>query len=78
MLKIVRTCSDRIATGALLAVGIVNSGVRNECDPALALLSEYLDKPNNLMRIGAILGYALSYSIAKHILQQVFFHSLVQ
>lgn len=48
---------DYIKAGALLAVGVVNSGVRNECDPALALLSEYLDKPTSIMRIGAILGY---------------------
>ncbi len=30
---------DHVRAGALLAVGIVNSGVRNDCDPALALLS---------------------------------------
>uniref|UniRef100_A0A8B9SN69 26S proteasome non-ATPase regulatory subunit 2 n=1 Tax=Anas platyrhynchos TaxID=8839 RepID=A0A8B9SN69_ANAPL len=33
---------DYIKSGALLACGIVNSGVRNECDPALALLSDYV------------------------------------
>lgn len=47
---------DYIKAGALLAVGIVNSGVRNDCDPALALLSDYIDKPSNPMKIGAILG----------------------
>jgi hypothetical protein len=30
---------DYIKAGALLAMGIANSGVRNDCDPALALLS---------------------------------------
>lgn len=33
---------DHIKSGALLACGIVNCGVRNECDPALALLSDYV------------------------------------
>lgn len=33
---------DNIKSGALLACGIVNTGVRNECDPALALLSDYV------------------------------------
>ncbi len=33
---------DPIKSGALLACGIVNCGVRNECDPALALLSDYV------------------------------------
>lgn len=43
-------------SGALLACGIVNSGVRNECDPALALLSDYVLHNSNVMRIGAIFG----------------------
>lgn len=44
--------------GALLACGIVNCGVRNECDPALALLSDYVLNQSNIMRIGAIVGWA--------------------
>lgn len=44
-------------SGALLACGIVNSGVRNECDPALALLSDYVLHNSNIMRIGAIFGW---------------------
>jgi 26S proteasome regulatory subunit N1 len=43
-------------SGALLACGIVNCGVRNECDPALALLSDYVLHSSNVMRIGAIVG----------------------
>ena len=43
-------------SGALLACGIVNCGVRNECDPALALLSDYVLHSTNVMRIGAIVG----------------------
>lgn len=45
-----------LQSGALLACGIVNSGVRNECDPALALLSDYVLHNSNTMRIGAIFG----------------------
>lgn len=45
-----------VQSGALLACGIVNSGVRNECDPALALLSDYVLHNSNVMRIGAIFG----------------------
>lgn len=45
-----------VQSGALLACGIVNSGVRNECDPALALLSDYVLHNSNIMRIGAIFG----------------------
>ena len=48
--------SGRVQSGARLACGIVNSGVRNECDPALALLSDYVLHSSNVMRIGAIFG----------------------
>ena len=49
-------------SGALLACGIVNSCVRNECDPALALLSDYVLHSNNVIRIGAINGYEYIYN----------------
>nr|NVI77464.1 regulatory particle non-ATPase 1 [Cucujiformia] len=52
---------DHIKSGALLACGIVNCGVRNECDPAFALLSDYVLHNSNIMRIGAILGLGLAY-----------------
>ena len=42
--------------GALLACGVVNTGVRNDCDPALALLSDYILHNSNVMRVGSILG----------------------
>uniref|UniRef100_A0A673KM16 RPN1 N-terminal domain-containing protein n=1 Tax=Sinocyclocheilus rhinocerous TaxID=307959 RepID=A0A673KM16_9TELE len=52
--KYLYSSEDYIKSGALLACGIVNSGVRNECDPALALLSDYVLHNSNIMRIGAI------------------------
>ena len=54
--KYLYSAEDFIKAGALLACGIVNSGVRNECDPALALLSDYILHQNNVMRIGAVVG----------------------
>jgi 26S proteasome regulatory subunit N1 len=47
---------------ALLACGIVNTGVRNECDPALALLSDYVNHSSTVMTIGAIFGLGLAYA----------------
>ena len=47
---------------ALLACGIVNTGVRNDCDPALALLSDYVDHSSAVMTIGAIFGLGLAYA----------------
>uniref|UniRef100_A0A7N8WW99 26S proteasome non-ATPase regulatory subunit 2 n=1 Tax=Mastacembelus armatus TaxID=205130 RepID=A0A7N8WW99_9TELE len=60
--KYLYSSEDYIKSGALLACGIVNSGVRNECDPALALLSDYVLHNSNVMRIGAIFGLGLAYS----------------
>ena len=53
---------DYIKAGALLACGIVNTGVRNDCDPALALLSDYVDHSSPVMTIGAIFGLGLAYA----------------
>ncbi|KAL1493428.1 hypothetical protein ABEB36_011485 [Hypothenemus hampei] len=59
--KYLYSSEDHIKSGALLACGIVNCGVRNECDPALALLSDYVLHNAPIMRIGAILGLGLAY-----------------
>lgn len=60
--KYLYSSEDYIKSGALLACGIVNCGVRNECEPALALLSDYVMHNSNTMRIGAIVGLGLSYA----------------
>ncbi|CAG5116596.1 unnamed protein product [Candidula unifasciata] len=60
--KFLYSSEDYIKAGALLACGIVNSGVRNECDPALALLYDHVTHNNSYMRIGAILGLGLAYA----------------
>lgn len=60
--KYLYTSEDHIKGGALLACGIVNTGVRNEVDPALALLSDYVLHQNPIMRIGSILGLGLAYA----------------
>ncbi|XP_034935656.1 26S proteasome non-ATPase regulatory subunit 2 [Chelonus insularis] len=60
--KYLYSSEDYIKSGALLACGIVNCGVRNECDPALALLSDYVLHSSNTLRIGAIVGLGLAYA----------------
>nr|XP_039267177.1 26S proteasome non-ATPase regulatory subunit 2-like [Styela clava] len=60
--KYLYSSEDYIKSGALLACGIVNSGVRNDCDPALALLSDYVLHNSNVMRVGSILGLGLAYA----------------
>lgn len=52
-------------SGALLAIGLVNVGVKNECDPAMALLSDQVMAPSQNLRIGAILGLGLAYAASR-------------
>uniref|UniRef100_A0A034VZH7 26S proteasome non-ATPase regulatory subunit 2 n=2 Tax=Endopterygota TaxID=33392 RepID=A0A034VZH7_BACDO len=60
--KYLYSTDDYIKSGALLACGIVNCGIRNEVDPAHALLADYIDNQNTSMRIGAILGLGIAYA----------------
>eukprot|EP00887_Chlorella_sp_A99_P000106 scaffold16.g106.t1 len=53
---------SQVVAGALLAVGIVASGIVDEVDPALALLSDYVSKEEPQTRIGAVLGLGLAYA----------------
>ncbi|KAI8912639.1 armadillo-type protein [Gorgonomyces haynaldii] len=53
---------DNVQAGALLAIGIVSAGVKNESDPALALLSEKVNSEKEIFRIASILGLGLAYA----------------
>lgn len=51
--------------GGLLAVGLVCANIRNEIDPALSLLCDYLDDSESQpkpVRTGALLGLGLAYA----------------
>lgn len=48
--------------GAILGIGLVHSGTRNDADPAWALLREYLDSdPDPTVKSAALMGLALAY-----------------
>ncbi|CAI4210616.1 unnamed protein product [Parascedosporium putredinis] len=53
-----------IAAGAMLAIGIMNSGVRIDSEPAFALLGdpEKLNHKDPIMRTACIMGLGLSYA----------------
>lgn len=53
---------EYIRAGALLACGIVNCGVKNDCDPAFALLKEFVQGKSIPSRIGSIVGLGLAYA----------------
>ena len=56
--KYLYSTDDHVKAGALLAIGLVTSGVKNEADPALALLSEQVLASKEIIRVAAIIGYA--------------------
>jgi 26S proteasome regulatory subunit N1 len=60
--KFLHSREDYIKAGALLGIGLINTSVRNDCDPALALLSEHVESQSESMRISAILGLGLAYA----------------
>lgn len=41
------------------------SGVRNESDPALALLADHVESPSHAMRCGACVGLGVAYAGAR-------------
>lgn len=62
--KFTYASEEPIKAGALLAIGILNSGVRIDSEPALALLSdpENLEAKNVPIRVASIMGLGLAYA----------------
>ena len=62
--KFTYALEDQIKAGALLAIGILNSGVQIDSDPAMALLSdpENIESKSVPMRMASIMGLGLSYA----------------
>jgi len=48
---------EHIKAGAMLANGLIHSGIRTEMDAALALLSEHVESKSVPLRVAAIIGY---------------------
>ena len=51
-----------VVSGALLAFGIIASGITDEVDPAFAVLSEYVENDDDHVKIGAIWGLGIAYA----------------
>jgi 26S proteasome regulatory subunit N1 len=60
--KYLSSSENNYVAGACLGIGIVNSGIRNETDSALALLSEQLESTNIEVRIASIIGLGIAYA----------------
>uniref|UniRef100_A0A7S2EGD7 26S proteasome non-ATPase regulatory subunit 2 homolog n=1 Tax=Trieres chinensis TaxID=1514140 RepID=A0A7S2EGD7_TRICV len=60
--KFLYSSEDYVKAGAALAVGILSSGVRNDADPALALLTEHVEGNNHTMKCAACTGLGIAYA----------------
>ena len=60
--KFLYSNEDYVKAGAALAVGVLSSGVRNDADPALALLSEHVEGDVHIMKCAACTGLGIAYA----------------
>jgi len=60
--KYMESTNDLIKAGAYMAVGIINSGIKNNFDPVFSLLSEHVDSDNEYIKIGALKGLSFAYA----------------
>jgi 26S proteasome regulatory subunit N1 len=60
--KFLYSSEEYIKAGAALGVGILSSGVRNDADPALALLTEHVEGDSHIMKCAACTGLGIAYA----------------
>jgi 26S proteasome regulatory subunit N1 len=60
--KYLYTADDFIKAGAVLGIGLVSSGVRNESDPAIALLPEHLASTSPTIRSAATTAFGIAFA----------------
>ncbi|KAK4052584.1 proteasome regulatory particle base subunit [Microbotryomycetes sp. JL221] len=53
---------EHIKAGAMLANGLIHSGIRTEMDAALALLAEHVDSKSVPLRIASTIGIGIAYA----------------
>lgn len=54
---------NTIVAGAFMALGLVNSGITNECDPVQAILVDKLETcKEESLKIGALMGLSFTYA----------------
>jgi len=60
--KFLYSNEEYVKAGAALAVGILSNGVRNDADPALALLAEHVEGDSHIMKVAACTGLGIAYA----------------
>jgi 26S proteasome regulatory subunit N1 len=65
--KFFHNSDENIRAGGCLAIGIVSSGIRNEADPALALLSDNIENSSHIIRCAVICGLGIAYCSSQRV-----------
>mmetsp|Transcript_31613 Transcript_31613/g.42835 ORF Transcript_31613/g.42835 Transcript_31613/m.42835 type:complete len:122 (-) Transcript_31613:1186-1551(-) len=61
--KYMERSEEHIVAGSYMALGLVNNGITNECDPVQALLIDKLDTTDRQsLKIGALMGLSFAYA----------------
>lgn len=60
--KFLYSTEEYIKAGAALSVGILSSGIRNDADPALALLTDHVEGDSHIMKCAACTGLGIAYA----------------
>lgn len=60
--KYLYTKEDYIKAGAVLAIGVVSSGIRNESDPPIALLPDHLSTGSPIVKSAACAAFGIAYA----------------
>jgi 26S proteasome regulatory subunit N1 len=63
--KFFHNSDENIRAGGCLAIGIVSSGIRNEADPALALLADNIESSSHTIRCAVLCGLGIAYSSSR-------------
>mmetsp|Transcript_22567 Transcript_22567/g.38211 ORF Transcript_22567/g.38211 Transcript_22567/m.38211 type:complete len:889 (+) Transcript_22567:56-2722(+) len=63
--KFFHNSDENIRAGGCLAIGIVSSGIRNEADPALALLADNIESSSHTIKCAVICGLGIAYSSSR-------------
>lgn len=63
--KFFHNTDENIRAGGCLAIGIVSSGIRNEADPALALLADNIESTSHSIKCAVISGLGIAYSSSR-------------
>jgi len=60
--KFLYSSEEYVKAGAALAVGILTCGVRNDADPALAILTDHIEGDSHIMKCAACTGLGIAYA----------------